>query len=61
MQLGRWAKGSRVYDWTKVEIRPLKDSGKGYWLLARRSLANPGELASYVCYGPEGTTLEELA
>ena len=61
MQLGRWAKGSRVYDWAKVEIRPLKDSGKGYWLLARRSLANPGALAYYVCYGPEGTTLEELA
>ena len=61
MQLGRWAKGSRVYDWAKVEIRPLKDSGKGYWLLARRSLATPGALAYYVCYGPEGATLEELA
>ena len=61
MQLGRWAKGSRAYDWTKVEIRPLKDSGKGYRLLAHRSLANPGEPAYYVCYGPEGTALEVLA
>ncbi len=41
-----------------VEIRPLREPGKGHWLLARRSLANTGEL---VCYGPVGTTLEELA
>ena len=27
----------------------------------RCSLANPGELAYYVCYGPAGTTLEQLA
>ena len=55
------AKGPRVYDWATVDIRPLREPGKGHWLLARRSLANPGELAYYVCYGPAGTTLEELA
>ena len=58
---GDGAKGPRVYDWAKVKIRPLKEPGKGYWPLARRSLADPGELAYYVCYGPAGTTLEELA
>ena len=58
---GDGAKGPRVYDWATVDIRPLRDPGKGYWLLARRSIANPGELAYYVCYGPAGTTLEELA
>ena len=58
---GDGAKGPRVYDWAAVEIRPLKEPGKGYWLLARRSLADPGELAYYVFYGPAGTTLEELA
>ena len=44
-----------------VDIRPLREPGQGYWLLVRRSLANPGELAYYVCYGPAGTSLEELA
>ena len=58
---GDGAKGPRVYDWAAVDIRPLREPGKGYWLLARRSLADPGELAYYVCYGPEGTTLEQLA
>ena len=57
---GDGAKGPRVYDWTVVEIRPLREPGKGYWLLARRSLAKPDELAYYVCFGPAGTALEEL-
>ena len=58
---GDGAKGPRVYDWAIVDIRPLREPGRGYWLLCRRSLADPGELAYYVCYGPAGTTLEELA
>ena len=58
---GDGAKGPCVYDWATVDIRPLREPGKGYWLLARRSLANSGKLAYYVCYGPAGTTLEELA
>ena len=58
---GNGAKGPRVYDWTAVEIRPLREPGKGHWLLARRSIAKPGELAYYVCFGPAETALEELA
>ena len=60
LSAGDGAKGPRVYDWALVDIRPLKEPGKGYWLLARRSVAKPEELAYYVCYGPAGTTLEEL-
>ena len=58
---GDGAKGPRVYDWTAVGIRPLREPGKGHWLLARRSIAKPGELAYYVCFGPANTSLEELA
>ena len=42
---GNGAKGPRVYDWAAVEIRPLREPGKGHWLLARRSIAKPGEVA----------------
>ena len=49
-----------VYDWTAVDLRPLREPGQGHWLLARRSIAKPGELAYYVCSGPAGTGLEEL-
>ena len=54
---GDGAKGPRVYDWTAVGIRPLREPGKGHWLLARRSIAKPGELAYYVCFGPAETSL----
>ena len=57
---GNGAKGPRVYDWAAVDIRPLREPGKGHWLLARRSVAKPGELAFYVCFAPSDTTLEEL-
>ena len=57
---GNGAKGPRVYDWAAVEIRPLQEPDKGHWLLARRSIAKPAELACYVCFGPAGTSLEEL-
>ena len=39
---GDGARGPRAHDWAAVDIRPLREPGKGYWLLARRSLANPG-------------------
>jgi SRSO17 transposase len=43
-----------------VPIRPWKTPGKGYWLLVRRSITKPEELAYYVCFGPGAATLEEL-
>ena len=57
---GDGSKGPRIYDWTWVAIRPLREPGKGYWLLVRRSVAQPEELAYYVCYGLGEATLEEL-
>ena len=43
-----------------MSIRPFGEPDKGYWLLARRSVAKPEELACYVCFGPAEATLEEL-
>ena len=60
LSVGDGAKGPRVYNWAWVVIRPLREEGKGYWLLVRRSISQPEELAYYVCYGPAETTLEEL-
>jgi SRSO17 transposase len=57
---GDGAKGPRRYDWAWVPIRPLREPGKGYWLLARRSLIDPTDLAYYVGFGPIETPLTEL-
>jgi SRSO17 transposase len=35
--------------------------GRGHWLLARRSISRPEEIAYYVCYGPRRATLLDLA
>jgi len=56
---GAGAKGPREYHWARAAIRPLEDIG-GYWLLVRRSLSDPTDLAYYLCHGPERTPLHEL-
>jgi SRSO17 transposase len=60
LSAGEGAKGPRLYDWAWVAIRPLSDPDRGYWLLVRRSLADPTELAHYVCYGPADTGIADL-
>jgi SRSO17 transposase len=60
LSAGDGAKGPRRYDWARVPIRPLREPGWEHWLLARRSLIDPEELAYYVCFAPAGTPLEEL-
>jgi SRSO17 transposase len=60
LSAGAGAQGPRVYDWTRVPIRPLREPGWDYWLLVRRSLADPTDRAYYVCFCPAGTPLAEL-
>jgi SRSO17 transposase len=57
---GDGAHGPRVYDWVMVPIRRGFGSDRRGWVLARRSVANPNQIAYYVCYGPRGTRLREL-
>jgi SRSO17 transposase len=56
---GARAKGPRLYHWARAAIRPLEPEG-GYWLLVRRSIADPSDLAYYLCHGPAQTPLREL-
>nr|WP_213934391.1 IS701 family transposase [Rhodococcus sp. B50] len=60
LSCGDGAHGPRVYDWAAVPIRPLREPGRGHWLLARRSIADPEQIAYYLCYGPADTPLAEL-
>jgi SRSO17 transposase len=59
---GDGAKGPRLYDWA---VASLPDTGTAQhgctrWLLIRRSITKPDELAYYLCHGPAGTDDEEL-
>jgi SRSO17 transposase len=60
LSAGDGAKGPRLYDWARIPIRPLREPGWEHWLLIRRSLADPTELAYSVCFCPTGTALGEL-
>jgi SRSO17 transposase len=61
LSCGDGAKGPRLYDWA---IRPLSrwpNPGWEHWLLVRRSIEKPEELAYYVVFAPKGAPLETLA
>jgi SRSO17 transposase len=56
---GNGAKGPRIYDWAWMPLSRLSEPGWGHWLLVRRSIARPEELAYYVVFGPAQTTRVE--
>jgi SRSO17 transposase len=60
LSAGDGSKGPRVYDWARAELFRLPDPGWNHWLLVRRSIDDPTEVAYYVCFGPADTSLEEL-
>jgi SRSO17 transposase len=57
---GDGAKGPRVYDWARVRLFRLYWPGWEHWLLVRRSITDPQEVAYYVVFAPEGTPLATL-
>jgi SRSO17 transposase len=61
LSVGAGAHGPREYDWARIPIGTGWRAGRGHWLLARRSLSDPSEIAYYVCYGPRRSSLLDLA
>jgi hypothetical protein len=58
---GPGAKGPRVHAWARTVLHPDPGDGTTSWLLVRRSLTDPGDLAYYLARAPATTTLTELA
>lgn len=59
--VGAGSKGPRLYDWACARLPYWTADGWAPWLLIRRSVAKPEELAFYRAYGREEATVEELA
>lgn len=57
---GEGAKGLRMYDWAYCRINAPKPEQYGRWLLLRRSVTAPEEVAYFVCGGPPTTDLATL-
>jgi SRSO17 transposase len=63
LSAGRGTKGERLYDWACVSLPDpdTQQAGRvGRWLLVRRNIEDPSELAYYLAYGPKETPPEEL-
>jgi SRSO17 transposase len=61
LSVGAGAHGPREYDWARRQIDGRWAAGRGHWLLARRSISAPTEIAYYICYGPASARLVDLA
>src|SRR5699024_1576219 len=57
---GAGTKGDRRYAWARQRLTGPTDDGE-HWLLARRSLKDPTDVAYFVCYTPVNTTLITMA
>ncbi|MEJ2410272.1 MAG: IS701 family transposase [Novosphingobium sp.] len=61
LSAGEGAKGPRLYHWARLPLNWTTQDGFERWLLFRRSLKNPDEIAYYFAHAREGASLAELA
>jgi SRSO17 transposase len=61
LSTGAGAHGLREFDWAKIPVRAAWRPGRGHWLLARRSVTDPADIAYYACYGPRRASVADLA
>jgi SRSO17 transposase len=60
LSAGAGSQGPRWYDWACVRLPYEACLGMAHWLLIRRDLTDPTELAYYRVYGPEETSVPEM-
>ena len=61
LSAGEGAKGPRLYDCARIQLKYHAPEGFSRWLLARRSLRDRETIAYYFAYARSGTTLAEQA
>lgn len=61
MSVANGAKGPRVYDWAAARFGEPTEQGLVRWLLIRRSVEDPTEMAYYLCLAPPRATAKDLA
>ena len=60
LSCGDGAKGPRVYDWALLRTNSPEPDEYARWLLIRRGVVTPEDVAYFACGGPPATTLAEL-
>jgi hypothetical protein len=59
--LGDMAHGPPEYRWARIPVRTAWRPGREHWLLARRSISDPAEMAYYASYGSRRSGVADLA
>lgn len=57
LSCGVGSKGPREFDWTWLELISGQQAGWRRWLLARRKLSDPTQLAYFMVFAPSGTSM----
>ena len=60
LSAGEGSQGPRWYDWACLRLPYATAAGMGQWLLTRRSVSDPTELAYYRVFGPADTPVGEM-
>jgi SRSO17 transposase len=60
LSAGEGSQGPRWYDWACLRLPYTTAAGMAQWLLARRSVSDPSELAYYRVFGPAETPVGEM-
>jgi len=60
LSAGEGSKGQRLYDWTWWKLEDEVPEGWQAWIMVRRSISDPSEMAYYHVCAPTETTLETL-
>jgi SRSO17 transposase len=60
LSAGQGSKGPRWYEWTRLRLLQEAPSGWARWVLARRSIEDPPELAYYLAFAPATSMLQTL-
>ncbi len=60
LSCGDGTKGPREYDWARIAFNCPTAPEWQRWLLVRRSLSDPTDVAYYVVFAPAATTIEEM-
>ncbi len=60
LSAGNGSQGPRWYDWACLPLPYASGAGMAQWVLARRGVSDPSEIAYFRAYGPAGMPLTEL-
>ncbi|BBI17256.1 IS701 family transposase [Neochlamydia sp. S13] len=60
LSAGKGAKGERYYHWYRLEVNSDSPEGWTRWLLLRRNMKDPRDVAYYIACCPNNVTLQDM-